>query len=75
MEFMDLQKSMLNIRAKAIVEVIVKEKSAYETSKFMLTLEQEMWFKIKMIQVGNGYEFVSGAEKTNKKTSFQLVTE
>lgn len=54
---------------------IVKEKSTYETSKFMLTLEEEMGFKIKTIQVDNGYEFVNDAEKTNKKTSFQLVTE
>ena len=34
-----------------------------------------MGFKIKTIQVDNGYEFVNDAEKTNKKTSFQLVTE
>ena len=54
---------------------IVKEKSTYETSKFMLTLEKNMGFKIKTIQVDNGYEFVNDAEKTNKKTSFQLVTE
>ena len=54
---------------------IVKEKSTYETSKFMLTLEKNMGFKIKTIQVDKGYEFVNDAEKTNKKTSFQLVTE
>ena len=34
-----------------------------------------MGFKIKTIQVDNGYEFVNDAEKTNKKTSFQLATE
>lgn len=32
-----------------------------------------MGFKIKTIQVDNGYEFVNDAEKTNRKTRFQLV--
>ena len=34
-----------------------------------------MGFKIKTIQVDNGYEFVNDAEKTNKKASFRLVTQ
>ena len=54
---------------------IVKEKSTYETGKYLLELEKNMGFKIKTIQVDNGYEFVNDAEKTNKKTSFQLATE
>ena len=54
---------------------IVKEKSTYETSKYLLELEKNMGFKIKTIQVDNGYEFVNDAEKTNRKTRFQLVAE
>lgn len=34
-----------------------------------------MGFKIKTIQVDNGYEFVNDAEKTNKKTRFQIIAE
>ena len=40
---------------------IVKEKSTYETSKYLLELEKNMGFKIKTIQVDNGYEFVNDA--------------
>ena len=54
---------------------IVKEKSTYETSKYLLELEKNMGFKINIIQVDNGYEFVNDAEKTNRKTRFQLVAE
>ena len=52
---------------------IVKEKSTYETSKYLFELEKNMGFKINTIQVDNGYEFVNDAEKTNRKTRFQLV--
>ena len=34
-----------------------------------------MGFKINTIQVDNGYEFVNDAEKTNRKTRFQIVAE
>ncbi|MGF0096190.1 DDE-type integrase/transposase/recombinase [Peptoniphilus sp. SGI.035] len=54
---------------------IVKEKSTYETSKFLKTLETEMGFKIKTIQVDNGYEFVNDIDKTNKISKFQKVAE
>ena len=54
---------------------IVKEKSTYETSKYLLELEKNMGFKINTIQVDNGYEFVNDAEKTNRKTRFQFVAE
>ena len=54
---------------------IVKEKSTYETSKYLLELEKNMGFKINTIQVDNGYKFVNDAEKTNRKTRFQLVSE
>ena len=41
----------------------------------LLELEKNMGFKINTIQVDNGYEFVNDAEKTNRKTRFQLVAE
>ncbi|WP_235808619.1 hypothetical protein [Megasphaera hutchinsoni] len=37
---------------------IVKEKSTYETGKYLMELEEKMGFPIRMIQVDNGYEFV-----------------
>ncbi len=52
---------------------IVKEKSTYETSKFLEKLEEEMGFKINTIQVDNGYEFVNDLERTNKKNRFERV--
>ena len=52
---------------------IVKEKNTYETSKYLLELEENMGFKINTIQVDNGYEFVNDTEKTNRKTRFQIV--
>lgn len=52
---------------------IIKEKSSYETAKFLKKLEEEMGFKIKTIQVDNGYEFVNDREQTNKITAFQRV--
>ena len=44
-------------------------------SKYLLELEKNMGFKINTIQVDNGYEFVNDAEKTNRKTRFQLDAE
>ena len=54
---------------------IIKEKSTYETSKYLEVLEKLMGFKINTIQVDNGYEFVNDSEKTNKKTLFQEVAD
>jgi len=52
---------------------IVDEKSTYETSKFLETLEKRMGFKIHQIQVDNGYEFVNDIEKTKKESAFEKV--
>ena len=54
---------------------IVKEKSTYETSKFLKTLEEKMGFGIKTIQVDNGYEFVNNKEKTDRKSAFEEVAD
>jgi transposase InsO family protein len=52
---------------------IVKEKSTYESAVFLKTLETEFGFRIKTVQVDNGYEFVNDPEKTDKITMFQEV--
>ena len=50
---------------------IVKEKSTYETAKFIKGLEKRMGFKIKTIQVDNGTEFVNDGDKTKKESAFE----
>ena len=53
---------------------IVKEKSTYETGKFLRTLEKEMGFPISVIQVDNGTEFVNDEDKTEKMGRFQRIS-
>ncbi len=52
---------------------IVEEKSTYETAKFLAELEERLGFKVKTIQVDNGYEFVNDRDKTRKHTLFYKV--
>lgn len=52
---------------------IAEEKSTYETAKFLESLEDRLGFKIKTLQVDNGYEFVNDIEKTDRVTSFESV--
>lgn len=54
---------------------IVKEKSTYETSKFLIELENKLGFKINTIQVNNGYEFVNDGDKTDKTSAFEKVAQ
>lgn len=54
---------------------IVKEKSTYETGKFLQTLEKRMGFPILNIQVDNGREFINDEDKTAKVGRFQKVAE
>ena len=54
---------------------IVKEKSTYETSKFLIELENKLGFKINTIQVDNGYEFVNDGDKTDKISAFENVAQ
>ena len=54
---------------------IVKEKSTYETSKYLMELEEQMGFPIRMIQVDNGPEFVNDDDKTDKDSRFEKVAE
>ncbi len=50
---------------------IVKEKSTYETAKYLRELEKSMGFPIRMIQVDNGCEFVNDDEQTSKENAFE----
>ena len=54
---------------------IVKEKSSYETGKFLQSLEKKMGFQVSIIQVGNGAEFVNDEERTDKLGLFQKIAE
>lgn len=50
---------------------IVKEKSTYETTKYLRELENRMGFPIRNIQVDNGPEFVNDDDKTGKDSAFE----
>lgn len=52
---------------------LVKEKSTYETAKFLDTLEHALGFKIWRIQVDNGSEFVTDDAVTDKLSAFMRV--
>lgn len=53
------------------VLAIVKEKSTFETTRFIKHLEERMGFKIRTIQVDNGHEFVNDNDKTSKDSAFE----
>ncbi|WP_288908622.1 hypothetical protein [uncultured Megasphaera sp.] len=53
---------------------IVKEKSPYETSKYLVEIEEKMGFPIRMIQVDNGYEFVNDEDRTAKDSAWEKIT-
>ena len=50
---------------------IVDEKSVTHTSRFIVTLEKELGFKINTIQTDNGSEFVNNQEETTELTAFE----
>lgn len=52
---------------------IVKEKSTYETKKFVEGLEERIGFKIKTIQVDNGTEFVNDDDMTDRESGFEIA--
>ena len=52
---------------------IAKEKSTYETGKYLMELEEKMGFPIRMIQVDNGYEFVNDDDRTAKDSAFEKI--
>lgn len=50
---------------------LVKEKSTYETSRFVKELPAMMGFSIRTIQVDNGPEFVNDQDKTDRISAFE----
>ena len=50
---------------------LVKEKSTYETRRFIKDLSQAMGFRIKTIQVDNGTEFINDHERTDRLSAFE----
>ena len=50
---------------------IVKEKSPYETCKYLQELEKRMGFPIRLIQVDNGSEFVNDGDRTERESAFE----
>lgn len=52
---------------------IVRERSTYETAKFLEKLEEALGFPIYRIQVDNGREFVNDREETSRLSAFELV--
>ena len=50
---------------------IVKEKSTYETKKFLENLEEMIRFQIHIVQVDKGREFVNDGDKTSKESAFE----
>lgn len=50
---------------------IVDEKSVTHTSRFIITLEKELGFKINTVQTDNGSEFVNNQEETTELTAFE----
>ena len=49
----------------------IKEKSTYETKKFLENLEEMIGFPIHIVQVDNGREFVNDDDKTSKESAFE----
>jgi len=52
---------------------IVREKSSYETAKFLDRLEERFGFPIHRIQVDNGREFANDDDVTDKVSAFMRV--
>ena len=51
------------------------ENSTYSTSDFLKRLEENLEFKIKLVQKDNGSKFVNDQDITNKKTRFEKYLE
>lgn len=54
---------------------LVNENSTYTTSNFLKRLEDNLGFKINLVQTDNGVEFVNDPEVTSKKTRFEKYLE
>lgn len=54
---------------------LVNENSTYTTSNFLTRLEENLGFKVELVQTDNGSEFVNDFDRTTKKSRFQEVLE
>ena len=54
---------------------LVEENSTYTTSEFLKKLEDNLGFKIELVQTDNGLEFVNDLDVTKKKTRFEKQLE
>lgn len=54
---------------------LVDELSTYSTSNFLKRLENNLGFKVKLVQTDNGIEFVNDQDVTNRKTRFEKYLE
>lgn len=54
---------------------LVNENTTYTTSEFKKSLEENLGFKVDLVQTDNGLKFVNDAERTNKKSRIQKVLE
>ena len=52
---------------------LVNENSTYTTSSFLTRLEENLGFKVDLVQTDNGLEFTNDTDRTNKKSRFQKV--
>ena len=52
---------------------LVNENSTYTTSNFLTRLEENLGFKIDLVQTDNGLEFINDPDRTRKKSRFQKV--
>jgi transposase InsO family protein len=50
---------------------LVNENSTFTTSRFLDELEDDLGFKVKLVQTDNGREFVNDPEQTTKKSRFE----
>ena len=67
------QITAIDLYSRKRVLKIVNEHSTYETTKFLMKLEEKMGFKIKLVQTDNGREFCNYREE--KKSLFEKMLE
>ena len=67
------RKAIQNTHSRKRVLKMLREKSTYETAKYIRDLEEKMGFPIKTVQVDNGTEFVNDTEVTGKTSAFEAA--
>lgn len=54
---------------------LADENSTYTTSNFLTRLEENLGFKVELVQTDNGREFINDYEQTGKKSRFEKYLE